>query len=113
MKHTSKARYRAAVSLSIVGILTMAACGSAESSTDEDTLSIVGFAVPEAANKAIAEKFVQTEAGDGITFRSSYGASGTTSSSATVVPWAEPVPSVSTSWSANRRRGRPRRRAAS
>lgn len=64
------------MALSFAGLLAMSACGSAESSTDKDTLSIVGFAVPEAANKAIADEFVRTEAGDGITFRTSYGASG-------------------------------------
>ena len=40
------------------------------------TLSIVGFAVPEAANKAIAEEWAKTEEGAGVRFTTSYGASG-------------------------------------
>jgi len=40
------------------------------------TISIVGFAVPEAANKAIAAEFNKTDEGKGVTFKTSYGASG-------------------------------------
>lgn len=40
------------------------------------TINIVGFAVPEAANKAIAAQFAKTKAGSNVTFRTSYGASG-------------------------------------
>ena len=43
---------------------------------EEATISIVGFAVPEAANKAIAEAWAQTPEGENVTFRTSYGASG-------------------------------------
>jgi sulfate/thiosulfate transport system substrate-binding protein len=43
---------------------------------DDGEISIVGFAVPEAANKAIAEAWTATPEGDGIDFKSSYGASG-------------------------------------
>jgi sulfate/thiosulfate-binding protein len=42
----------------------------------DDTISIVGFAVPEAANKAIAEAWTRTPAGNGMKFETSYGASG-------------------------------------
>lgn len=42
----------------------------------DETISIVGFAVPEAANKAIAEEFVKTPEGRGVRFETSYGASG-------------------------------------
>ncbi|WP_235736495.1 sulfate ABC transporter substrate-binding protein [Nocardioides alcanivorans] len=51
----------------------LAGCGSDD---DGETLSIVGFAVPEAANKAIADQFKKTDDGDGVKFRTSYGASG-------------------------------------
>ena len=46
--------------------------------TDEEavTLNIVGFAVPEAANVAIAEEFNKTDEGANVSFKSSYGASG-------------------------------------
>jgi sulfate transport system substrate-binding protein len=66
----------------------LAACGDDSGSDDTSSedpdagaaaggeISIVGFAVPEAANTAIAEAFVETDAGEGVTFQSSYGASG-------------------------------------
>jgi sulfate transport system substrate-binding protein len=64
----------------------LAACGDDAGSADTGSgdggggtggqIDIVGFAVPEAANDAIAEAFVETEAGEGVTFQSSYGASG-------------------------------------
>jgi sulfate/thiosulfate-binding protein len=61
--------------------MTMTACGGASGPDDADggsgeTISIVGFAVPEAANKAIAAEFVRTDEGEGVTFETSYGASG-------------------------------------
>ena len=40
------------------------------------TLNIVGFAVPEIANRAIAAEWAKTEAGQGVKFQTSYGASG-------------------------------------
>jgi sulfate/thiosulfate-binding protein len=74
-------RTRAAVTvLVLAGGLALAACGGddadAASGGEETTLSIVGFAVPEAANVAIADEWNKTEAGAGVRFRSSYGASG-------------------------------------
>jgi len=62
-----------------VSAALLAACTSASSNgsdNDGTRISIVGFAVPEAANKAIAAEFNKTEAGKGVTFSSSYGASG-------------------------------------
>lgn len=55
--------------------LGLAACGGSDAS-DEETISIVGFAVPEAANKAIAEEFKKTDAGKDAAFKTSYGPSG-------------------------------------
>ncbi len=63
----------------LLGTLALAACGGAAGAggdDDENTIHIVGFAVPEAANKAIADEFVETDEGDGVTFETSYGASG-------------------------------------
>jgi sulfate transport system substrate-binding protein len=59
----------------------VAACGgdddeAAAGSGGDSTISIVGFAVPEAANQAIAEEWTQTPEGEGVEFRTSYGASG-------------------------------------
>ncbi len=67
--------------VALVGGLALAACGSSDSggssaSGDEQTINIVGFAVPEAANKAIAAEFQKTDAGKDVKFKTSYGASG-------------------------------------
>ncbi len=81
MKH----RFRALLALSAVILLVASACGDDDdsSSTGDDsggsepvTLNIVGFAVPEAANKAIAEEWAKTPEGENVTFKTSYGASG-------------------------------------
>jgi len=66
----------AAAALLLTAASTLTACGSSEASDPDRTISIVGFAVPEAANKAIAEQFTKTEAGKEVTFKTSYGASG-------------------------------------
>ncbi|MDR7087664.1 sulfate transport system substrate-binding protein [Aeromicrobium panaciterrae] len=54
----------------------LAACGGGSDAGSASTINIVGFAVPEAANKAIATEFNKTDAGKGVTFKTSYGASG-------------------------------------
>ena len=71
-------RSRAAIAASLLGVLSLSACspGSASSSSDESTINIVGFAVPEAANKNIAAEFVKTDAGKDVKFETSYGPSG-------------------------------------
>ena len=61
--------------------LLVGACGgddatAADDGGDGETIDIVGFAVPEAANEAIAKAFVETPDGEGVEFRTSYGASG-------------------------------------
>ncbi|MFD7310817.1 sulfate ABC transporter substrate-binding protein [Promicromonospora sp. NPDC059942] len=67
---------RAAAAASVVSVLALAGCSSSAGSTDAESISIVGFAVPETANKAIAEEFAKTPEGEGVTFTTSYGASG-------------------------------------
>jgi sulfate/thiosulfate-binding protein len=76
-------RTRSLVALGLAGSVLLAACGGSDdddgaagSETEEVTLNIVGFAVPEAANVAIAEEFNKTAEGAGVSFESSYGASG-------------------------------------
>jgi len=69
-----KKRFNAALIAAVLATAGLAGCGA--SAGDDETISIVGFAVPEAANKAIAEEFQQTDAGEGIGFKTSYGASG-------------------------------------
>lgn len=46
------------------------------SSAATTTLHLVGFAVPKEANNAIQAKFAQTDAGRGVVWQESYGASG-------------------------------------
>ena len=73
---------KAAAALAIAGSMVLGACGSSGGSegsgggSGDTTLSIVGFAVPEAANKAIAEEWNTTPEGEGVSFKTSYGASG-------------------------------------
>jgi sulfate transport system substrate-binding protein len=74
-------RLRTALGLAAAGLMVVSACGgddddaSAEGGGDAE-ISIVGFAVPEAANRAIAEEWNKTPEGEGVTFKTSYGASG-------------------------------------
>jgi sulfate transport system substrate-binding protein len=71
---------RVAVAGSVGVLLALAACGGSSGASEGDgeseTISIVGFAVPEAANKAIATEFNKTDEGEGVQFKTSYGASG-------------------------------------
>jgi len=75
-------RTRSLIALGLVAGVLLAACGGGADADDdagggdEVTLNIVGFAVPEAANVAIAEEFADTDDGEGVSFKSSYGASG-------------------------------------
>jgi sulfate transport system substrate-binding protein len=77
-----RSRRRAVAALAIAGLMLAAACGGDDdASGGEDgggstTLDIVGFAVPEAANTAIAEAWNETPEGEGVEFQTSYGASG-------------------------------------
>jgi len=85
--HSTPRRARRGAALFAAALLALTACGSG---SDDDAggggsggggggggqISIVGFAVPEAANKAIAEAWNQTPEGEGVTFKTSYGASG-------------------------------------
>ncbi|MFC8798929.1 extracellular solute-binding protein [Streptomyces griseoincarnatus] len=76
MKKLKPTAYLAAGTAALLMLTT--ACTSASGGTGGggEVINIVGFAVPEAANQAIAAKFQETEAGKGVTFSGSYGASG-------------------------------------
>lgn len=74
---TKRPRLTGALAIVATAMLGLSACGgSAGGSGDGETINIVGFAVPEAANKAIAEEFQKTDEGKDVTFKTSYGASG-------------------------------------
>jgi len=86
----SRPRWRGAIGFAAVALLAFSACGGdddggaapaagGEESAgggEETTLNIVGFAVPETANRAIAAAWAETPEGEGVTFETSYGASG-------------------------------------
>lgn len=73
-----KNRIRTTVTLAAAALLALSACGGngGTGDTQTTTLNIVGFAVPEAANKAIAAEWNKTPEGKGVKFQTSYGASG-------------------------------------
>ena len=65
--------------LTLVGLLATTACsaaGGSGASDDGDQLSLVGYSVLEAANVPVFEEFEGTSEGEGVTFKTSYGASG-------------------------------------
>src|SRR5690349_23522482 len=77
---TISARTRAVIA-TLAASTVLAACGGGSTTggapeAKEQTINLVGFAVPEAANKAIATEFNKTPEGKNVTFKTSYGASG-------------------------------------
>src|SRR5688572_12309636 len=76
--------------LAVAAVLGVSACGGDDDSASaasaapagsepaegDNVINIVGFAVPEAADVAIAEAWNQTPEGEVVEFESSYGASG-------------------------------------
>ncbi len=73
-----KNRIRVTAVLAAAALVALSGCGSSGTTSDtpETTLNIVGFAVPEQANKAIAAQWNKTPEGKGVKFQTSYGASG-------------------------------------
>ncbi|MBQ1022754.1 sulfate ABC transporter substrate-binding protein [Micromonospora sp. C95] len=69
-------RHKFTAVVALVAGLALTACGGGQAAGDGTTLNVVGFAVPEAANKAIAAEWIKTDAGEGVGFKTSYGASG-------------------------------------
>lgn len=65
-----------AAALAMTGALALSACSSAGGTDSAETIGIYGFAVPQAANEAIAAEFNKTDEGKGVKFSGSYGASG-------------------------------------
>jgi sulfate transport system substrate-binding protein len=70
--------FKAAVALVAAGVLALSACGddSKGGSGGGETIALSGFSILEAANEGIFEDFQGTDAGDGVEFEPSYGASG-------------------------------------
>ena len=65
----------AAAALTVPAALSGCAASSG-SSSDQDQLSVVGFSVLKTANEPVIADFQKTSAGKGISFTTSYGASG-------------------------------------
>jgi sulfate/thiosulfate transport system substrate-binding protein len=74
---TKRIRFAAltAAALTVPAVLSGCAASSG-SSADKDQLSVVGFSVLKTANEPVIADFQKTSAGKGISFTTSYGASG-------------------------------------
>lgn len=73
-----RARLGATAAALVAGSLALTACGAASGAGggDATNLSLVGFAVPKAGNDAVAAAWAGTPGGHGISWTTSYGASG-------------------------------------
>jgi sulfate/thiosulfate-binding protein len=61
----------------VAGVVALTGCATAGGgSSKSDEVSIVGFSVMKTANEQVLEDFKKTDAGKGVTFKTSYGASG-------------------------------------
>jgi sulfate/thiosulfate-binding protein len=62
----------------LAGVLALTGCSTASGDDDSSggTVTVNAFSVMEAANEPVFEDFQGTDAGDGVEFESSYGASG-------------------------------------
>lgn len=79
----SRSRRSATLAVALIAALGLSACGPAassgggsQSSGPATELSLVGFAVPKAGNDAAQKLWGETEEGAGVTWTTSYGASG-------------------------------------
>jgi sulfate/thiosulfate-binding protein len=72
-------RTKQLLALALAAVVLLGGCGSSDDSSGDGenvTLNLVGFAVPEAANKAIQAEWAKTSEGKGVKWVTSYGASG-------------------------------------
>ena len=68
--------FKVAAAVSVTGVLALAGCSGDSSADSGDTLNVVGYSVLEQANEGVINAFNDTDAGDGVTVKGSYGASG-------------------------------------
>src|ERR1700712_3251839 len=80
MTRTTPLKWIGAAALSLSVLVTTAACSDPASSGSDSgskkSVSIVGFSILKTANKQVIDDFKKTDAGKGVTFKQSYGASG-------------------------------------
>src|SRR6478736_1947016 len=69
--------FKVAAAITAAGVLALTGCSSDSGSDgDAETIHLSAFSVMEAANEPVFEDFEDTDAGDGVEFEPSYGASG-------------------------------------
>ena len=70
--------WKAAIAGSVVGALALTGCGGSSGAVGggKDSLSLVGFSILEQANKQVISDWNETSDGKGVSFETSYGASG-------------------------------------
>ena len=69
----------ALVAATAASVLALTGCSSSSGASSGSTLSLVAYSVPKPAYEALTSAFAATAGGKGITWKSSYGASGTQS----------------------------------
>jgi sulfate/thiosulfate transport system substrate-binding protein len=78
-KRSSSGWAKVAALMAIATMAVLTACGggsAASGSTDDSELNLVAFSVPKAAYDDTQKAFADTPAGEGVAWKSSYGASG-------------------------------------
>jgi sulfate transport system substrate-binding protein len=79
MSRTTPLRWFGAAALALSVLASTSACSdpaSAEGDSKNGEVSIVGFSILKTANKQVVADFKKTDAGKGVEFKESYGASG-------------------------------------
>lgn len=71
-------KFKAAAVATLTGMAALTACGGSSSGAagNADEINVVGYSVLEKANAAVFDGFEGTDAGKGVAFKTSYGASG-------------------------------------
>ena len=65
-----------AVAATTIPAVLSGCAASSGSSADKDSVSVVGFSVLKTVNESVISDFQKTDAGKGVKFTTSYGASG-------------------------------------
>jgi sulfate/thiosulfate transport system substrate-binding protein len=73
---TKRTRLAATAASAMIIPAALTGCAASSGASDTHALSVVGFSVLKTANEPVFEDFQKTSAGRGITFTTSYGASG-------------------------------------